>query len=312
MSSLKDKLKAKRQAIADKGNGRERSYKWQNGETLFRILPGKGTTPEQIGEFYQEIGIHWIKDANGKTVTAVGDREICYGEVCPVREVIGKLIAHGKTMQGPAGDKIVEHGKDMLAKPRFYANVVILKAPGDFDPKKPVLAEFPEQVWDKLLSQILDYLEELPDDVDLLTQGPFSLEKGAVFVMEKSGSTKTDTKYNARITPKGIKTDRAIYDAAIDLASFKRAQFAKPISQALAVVGAQAGIDMTDIAGALSDQAQAKQIAGPSAASTTQPGSKWGDDEEVAQETTTTVEPESDDELVGESDDDLLAGLDDL
>jgi len=300
MSSLRDKIRAKRQQIQDKSAGQERPFKLLTGKTLFRLLPGVGV-PE---EFYQEIGLHWIKDSKGKTITAVGDREICFGEPCPVRAAIERFITVSKENRDDVG---VDLGKEMLAKPRFYVNAVVIKAPGEFDPKKPVLLELPQTVFDSILSQIDDMLEEMPADADLLEVGPFSLKDGPTFVIEKSGSGKENTRYNAYVQAglKPQKVDKAIYEAAIDLGGYKRAQFDGRTRKALAALGDMLGTDLTDLADKLAAPAAVRTaaIAGPVAADEVD---ELEDDipHGVIEELETVEE--------AMSDEDILADLDDL
>lgn len=313
MSSLRDKIKAKRQAIADKNAGHERPWKWPVGKTYFRFVPGKETAEA----FFEEIGIHWIKDEKGKFVTAVGDRQICFGEPCPVREAIDRVIQTGRSQGGKEGDALVELGKDMIAKSRYFANIKIISAPGDFEKDKATLVEFPEQVWDQILSQLYDQLEELPEGTDLLKEGPLSLAKGVVFTLEKSGSGKTNTKYHASFSGKTAPIDVNLVNGAIDLAAYKRAQFGKNQRQALTVLGAMIGVDMSDIASALAAPAKS---AGALPAPGAKDAGKWGDEEEVQDEGDEadgpTVEVEDDEEetatSAAPSDDDILSQLDDL
>jgi len=208
MAGLRDRIAAKRQAIADKSAGFERSFKWPAGKTYFRLLPGKN----EAEEFFEEIGVHWIK-SNGKVVTSVGDRQICFGEVCPIREGIESVMAHAREIND---DDMLKEAKDMLAKPRFFANGVIIKAPGEFNKEKPELLEFSERTWDQILSQMEDLIEELEEGADLRKEGPFALDAGVVFVLEKSGSG-LDTRYNVYTHTKKAKAPAGALEAAVDL-----------------------------------------------------------------------------------------------
>ena len=239
VSSLKERLKQKRQSIADKSAGNARSYKFQNGKTFFRILPGKDV-PDA---FYSEIGMHWIKDPKTKkTITAIGDREICFGEPCPVRASINELKRYAKEV---GDDDLGELASDMMASPRNYMNILVLKAPGEFDPKKPELVDVSNAMLDKMLSGMEEYIDDLPDDADPLEQGPLALEGGLVFVLEKTGFGK-ETRYN--IYPSGKhKADATpeMIEQMIDLESYKRAQFDSREQKALAALSTMLGRDVT-------------------------------------------------------------------
>lgn len=295
MSGLRDKIRAKRQQIADKSAGQERSYKLSNGKTFFRLLPGVG----DLSEFYQEIGIHWIKDAAGKVITAVGDREICYGEPCPIRQAINRFI---EVSAAAEDDVAVKRGKDMLAKSRFYVGVVILKAPGEFTKDKPEIIDLPQSAFDQILSQIEDAIEELPEGADLATVGPFAFATGATFCIEKSGSG-LETRYNAYIAatkPQPIKA--SVMEAAVDLAAFKRAQFDSRTRKALAALGDMIGTDLTELAGSLAAPAGIRAAALP----------KPDADDDIIDGDIEEIEDAADEVEEPVSDDDILADLDDL
>lgn len=292
MAGLRDRIAAKRQAIADKNAGNERSFKWPVGKTYFRLLPGVGNAEE----FFEEIGIHWVKDDKGKLVAPVGDREICFGEPCPIREGIERYISYGREM---GDDDIVKRGKDMLAKSRFFANGVIIKAPGEFDKDKPVLLEFSVTAWDSMLSQLEDLIEDLDPEADLTKEGPFSLAAGMVFVVERTG-TGMDTRYNIYTSGKTAKAPNGALEAATDLAAYKRSQFDENGRKALAALGSWMGEDLAGpVADAIASSPATKALAAPEA-----------EDDDVFVDEDGVIEGEvADAEL---DDDDILAGLDDI
>lgn len=313
--SFRDRLQAKKQAIADRQSGQQRSYKFLNGKTYFRILPGVSDP----AEFFTEIGIHWIKDpSSGKVVTAIGDRSICFGEACPVRDAINELSR--KAHQ--AGDEEgVKFAKDMMAKPRNFVNAVIVKAPGEFDPSKPVLVEFSEKQFDAILSQIEEFLDDIPEDADPSKVGPLSLKEGALFCIERSGHG-LETRYNIYLTGKSKAVEQSVFEQATDLESFKRAQFGERQNKALSHLSQLLGRDLTEAeAGLLTGSpSSAGQIGMDNSARSS--GSASGDtqsdsddspfveDEDAKQENVenTTTEAVSEEDL----DADFLAELDNL
>lgn len=296
MSSIRDRIKAKRQAISDKDASRIKTYKFQNGKTVFRLLPGK-VDPDT---FYEEIGVHWIKDKKANNVTAVGDRQICFGEPCPVREAIELFIRQAKE----AGDDgLLKIGKDMLAKPRYFANIVVVKAPGEFEKDKAVVAEFPERAWDTILSQLQDHFEDLGDNFDVTKDGPLALEKGTLFVMERSGTSMKDTKYNPYIAGKAHAIAPAVLEAAVDLTAYKRSWFDERTRKALATLGAMTGVSMNEIA---------ERLAAPSGKALPAPKDGWDEEETI---TAIDEDDETPSNPAGADDTDvdtLLDELDDL
>tara|TARA_R100001079_G_scaffold43722_1_gene22107 strand:- start:129 stop:1037 length:909 start_codon:yes stop_codon:yes gene_type:complete len=297
MSSLKQRIAAKREKIADKSAGFVKPYKFQNGKTYFRLLPGKVDPME----FEEIIGIHWIKGPDGKVITTVGDRGICYGEPCPVREAISQYM---EISRNNGDDDAVKRAKDMLAKARHFANIVVVKAPGEFQKDKAVLAEFAETAWDSLLSQLEEHIEDLADDVDLTKEGPFAFEDGLVFMIERSGSG-LDTSYTVGISPKKAPLKPAIMEDAMDLASYKRAQFTDGVKKAMSALAAMSGIDPAEIAKRLAAPEQ-KAI---TSATTSKPADEDFDDLDMEEEEEKGTAAE---ETAVLEEDDILADLDGL
>lgn len=248
--ALKDIIAAKRQAMTDKDAGRVRAQKFPNGKTVIRLLPGHGDPDE----FFQEIGIHWIKNKAGETVCAVGDRQICFQEPCPVREAINELVHFG---QANGDDALVKRAKDMMAKSRYFVNGVIMASAGaDVKKNEAVLLEFSESTFNKLLSIMQDYM-----DAD---HEPLDLEKGVAFVIERSGSG-LDTEYSVSAAPKNFGTiSTAVLEKRIDLAAYKRAQFDERAKTAIAAISKELGRPLdADAIARLTAPVGTKAIEGP-------------------------------------------------
>jgi hypothetical protein len=209
-------------------------------------------------------------------------------------------MAHARDI---GDDDMLKEAKDMLAKPRFFANGIIIKAPGEFEKDKPELLEFSERTWDQILSQMEDMIEELDEGADLTKEGPFALDGGVVFVLEKSGSG-LETRYNVYTHSKKAKAPAGVLEAAVDLAGYKRSQFDERGRKALAALGAMIGEDLSDsVADALTAPAQTKQLAAPESTD-----DDFVDEDDVI-EGEVAEETPAEEEL---SDDDILADLDDL
>lgn len=248
--SLADKIAAKRQAITDKNAGMVRAHKFPSGKSVIRILPGV----QSAEDFFQEVGIHWIKNKAGETVCAVGDRTICYGEPCPVRDSINALIDEGKEA---GDDALIKRGKDMLAKPRFFVNGVFLAGGGDTKKNETVLLEFSENFFNKVLSIMQDYIEAGVD--------PLSLKDGVALVVEKTGSG-LDTEYSVSAAPKNFgELPASLLDKRTDLEAFKRSQFDHRAAQAIAAISKELGrpLDAESIGKLMSPAGGPARIAGP-------------------------------------------------
>lgn len=252
--SLKDKIAAKRQVMNDKDAGRVRSVKFPNGKTVIRLLPGT----DDPNDFFQEIGIHWIKNKASETVCAVGDRQICFQEPCPVRDAIGELIRAG---QAAGDDALVKRAKDMMAKSRYFVNgVVMLTGSSELKKGEAVLFEFSENTFGKLLSIMEDYIEADHDVLDL--------EKGVAFVIERSGSG-LDTEYAVSAAPKNFGViPSSVLDKRTDLLAYKRAQFDDRAAKAIAAISKELGRPLDSDTIARLTAPVGKAIAGPTSAPT--------------------------------------------
>lgn len=235
--SARDRILAKRGAIAADRSKGLRAYKWRVGETKFRILPAKDTaaTPKDAGVWDRKYGATFIKDFTGKTIMAIGDRDVTYGQRDPFREMLFDA------MRAAPDEQTKEHYRKMLSNPRNIFCALILDDPNQ-QPSEPVLIEVSDNALDSILSQALTWSDEDPD------YDAFSLENGHVFKCERVGTGPTDTRYTFTITPKKAPLPATILDKAIDLDAWIKSQFEgleQKALEALQKLNAQAGINVT-------------------------------------------------------------------
>lgn len=238
MSSIRERIAEKRAKINDKTAGQQREHKFAQGKTHFIILPGK-INPS---EFFIELGMHWIKDPSGRVVTAVGDRETTFGEPCPVREAINKFIEYGQSI---GDDVIVKRGKQMLARARYKSNILILQAEGgDYNKTEPVVADFSENLFDKILSQLQDDIDDSGDESAISKDGSL------VFTLERRG-TGLDTEYTVYSRGKKAPISNEVMDKAVDLNSYQRSKFDESVRKAVAYLSSEMGIPVSDLSDSL-------------------------------------------------------------
>lgn len=247
MSSLRDKVNAQRQAIAAKQAQYERPYRFKVGKTMIRILPGT-VTPD---DFSKPYGAHYIKNpADGKIIAVVGDAEICYGKVCPVREGISKLIQQFMERGDEAGAKKI---KEWLARDSYVVNAEIMGGVDTENKGKVVRIEFSRNQYDEILSLI---------DTVLITNPNFDMSEGLAVMVERVGTGVTDTKYTWSAVPGNVPPpSRAILDQRADLAAYVDGKFGISVTKALTALSSLLGEDVTQTAIGSAIQQNAPQIA---------------------------------------------------
>lgn len=247
MSSLRDRIAAKRDAIAASRAGGTKTYKFKVGTTMIRILPD---TKSAEGDAWREYGQHFIKDENDNLLAVIGDRSIVSGgtETCPVRDA---LLAAAKTAPKDLKDHIY---KKVLAKMNNLMNIVVLgQVTKDKklvqDPEAP-----PSEV--QLLSLSQNQLDDILSIFEIYIdndEDPFDLNNGITLMVERTGMTATDTRYKYNAYPKKMPISAEVFAKANDLDAWIASTFKEGAAKALAAVGQITGT----IAGPIGEAAKA-------------------------------------------------------
>ncbi len=251
--SFAERIKAQRQAIADRSAAFTRAYKFKPGKTTILILPGK----KDAEEISKEYGAHFLKDpTSGNIIAVVGDSGITYGKQCPVRDAIGEVIQMG---QQRGNDTVVEKAKEWLAKPTFVTNVKIMDGVDTDNKGKIVQPEFSSTAWDTICGIFESLMEQMPD---------WKVEFGALIDVERTGTGVKDTRYTytPRLQqPKGPQKPD-VMDQCVDLDAYVKGKFGDNIPKALTYLSSVLGRDVTGtaIAGAVT----ATAIAAPASTKT--------------------------------------------
>jgi hypothetical protein len=238
MTSLAEQIRLKRQATQDKRVGGKNAYKFKNGVTTIRILPGwrKDDTT-----FSHSFGQSFIKDFDGKVVAVVGDAKLTYGQDEPLRDAINKALGDADT------DGSRKHFKEMLAKPRELVNGLVLDD-REVDPNTPQIIDFSETQFDQILEQV---------ELAGITEEFLDLENGFNLKVSKTG-TKFDTKYTFAFERK----PSAVSPAVMELDAYVRSKFANHDKAMNAVRAISQGQSLSDEPKALSYSGNADVVEG--------------------------------------------------
>jgi hypothetical protein len=219
MSSIQEIIAQKRAQNAQKQTAMMNSYRFKNGATRIRILPGWDKENPEL--FYHDFGQHWIKDFEGNVITTVGDSYTTYGRECEVRNAIEAAMRAAPT------DEHKSKLKEMLAKPRILVNALILDDK-DVSSTEPVLVEFSSTQFDQILAHMQFILEETGDSM-------INIEKGYDITIEKEGKG-LSTKYNFIVSRKATNVPFSSLDKLINLETYVQSQFAAKMQKAIAAV----------------------------------------------------------------------------
>lgn len=256
MSALRDRISAQRKNIADSKAAFERPYRFKTGKTVVRVLPGTVTDDE----FSKPYGAHYIKDPRDgdKIIAVVGDAEICYAKVCPVRNAIVDYIDRCNA----AGDEaMAKKAKEWLARDSYVVNAEIVGGVDTENNGKVVRIEFSRNQYD----QVLSVMETL-----FMANPEFTMKDGLAIVIERTGTGVQDTKYSFQAFPGVMKPPtQAALDGRMDLQSYVDGKFGMSVTKALTHMSTLLGKDVTSTAiGSALTQAAA-QLSAPSATTAT-------------------------------------------
>lgn len=202
--------------------GLTKIVKVKEGKTKVRILPGLG----EDGIFWQDLGIHWIKqEKNGKPVAVVGCHDHTYEQPCPVCTAIDKAL------KSATDDTEVELYKEWGARKEVLVNALIRS--GSDASEDPVVLSLTSTTFAAILSVIEEYADEMGNILDPDT--------GIDFVIERAGKG-LDTKYTVMPAPKSTAVPKAALDKRIDLAEFVQTEFFGKDTKALNAIASISGV----------------------------------------------------------------------
>lgn len=204
MTSITELLNKKKQENTDKRMGSKKPYKFKNGVTTIRILPGwRKNDPT----FFHSFGQSFIKDMDGNVLAVIGARNIAYGEDDPIQNLIQTAKAQAKT------DSQRRHWHESIARHRELVNALILDDK-DVDPNTPEIVDFSAN----MLEQIIDQVQMAGIQEEFL-----DLEKGFNLKVSRSGSG-LNTKYSFVFERKPTPIGSSVMENINDLDAYVRSQ----------------------------------------------------------------------------------------
>lgn len=244
--SILAKVRGQREAIKVNQAGRTRAYKFKPGKTVISLLPLHDDAALPVTEqgFSREFGMHYIKNAKGENIVTVGDRSLCYpGEVCSVRDGLVDMIRYANSI---GDDDMAEAAKGSLAKKNVLFNFMVHQDPDGKKEDAPQMAAVSESMYDQLLSILEEYLVE--DESALLRWND-----RLMFVIEREGTTKNDTKYKIYPAAKRMTISSDVMSKAVNLNEYVQAQFDESVQKALSFIATSTGraVEGTALAAAL-------------------------------------------------------------
>jgi len=219
-ASLKETLALLKGAKNKYARGGGKTVKPKEGKTRVRILQGPDA------KFWRDLGVHWIKNAEGKVLIAVGCDYYTYDKPCPIDTAIDKA------MKAATSDDEVKMIKEWKAKKSVLLNALILDGP-DASPDPQVL-ELTPTTFGNFLSIMEEYADEVGNVLDA--------ETGLDFIIERRGKG-FDTEYTIMPAPKSKPVPKAALSKLNDLDDFiDREYFAGRNTKALNFIGELTGV----------------------------------------------------------------------
>lgn len=222
--SLLDLVNKQRSKL-QRGNN-NRAERLQSGKNLVRILPSWDGTED--GEFSQDWGQHFIKDAAGNLKAVYICSQTNFDEACPICDA----IAEGMALT--SDEELLKTLKDGRSSKRILVNAMYLKGGKNEKPEEePVVLELPPTVWDSVLATAHAFLLE---GVNV-----FSPTEGHNFVIEKTGSG-MNTEYTVTPSPRASALNPGLVAKAKNLNEWARQESEAEKNKALTSVKVLSGL----------------------------------------------------------------------
>jgi hypothetical protein len=214
--------------------GATKVLKIKEGKTRYRVLTGNQNGVE--GQFWADLGVHWIKaEKNGKPMAVTGCHEKVHDKPCPICNAIEKAMLS-------APDTETENlYKEWRSRKQALLNVIVRDGVDKSDVAQ--ILEVPATV----IEQIFGVLQTYADDgIDALDS-----DSGVDFIIERRGKG-FDTEYSVTVPPKSVAVTKAQLDSRHDLADYiSREHFRGEETKALNSIAQITGVSMPSAGPAL-------------------------------------------------------------
>jgi hypothetical protein len=211
---MRDDINAKIAAQAKFGL-RPEWWKAKVGTNKIRILPAWTDKGPNEGQWWREIWVHYgvvameEPDDNNKFIVSCASKTPDAAYILgmdPSEPILCRICEYAKELRSSADPASVELSKNLRAKMQLYVNIQDLndpiwtkkdiervKADGCPDQHLPKVGKPKIQVFSFGTNIMKDLLDFYADNIDLC-----DLNKGHDVIIEREGTTKTDTKYRVR------------------------------------------------------------------------------------------------------------------
>lgn len=230
LANLRSKLNKRKAEQQQKKAQFIRPTRLQSGKNRVRILSSwqldKDGKPDAAGDFYQDFGMHFVKDKESKLAAVYICTERTYSRDCPVCEAIREGIGKAKSTGNVGMEKLLGQAR---ASHRVLVNALMRDSE---NPNQPVILELPATVFDTITDQISAFLD---DEVNMLDPN-----EGQDFIINKTGSG-LDTDYSVTVAPKAT---AVTYDqsAVTDLRAYVAQESEQGLLKATGAVTAVTGL----------------------------------------------------------------------
>lgn len=172
-ASVLARMKASKNKYSRGGN----TVKLKEGKTRIRLLAGEG-------QFWREIGVHWIKtEKDGKPVAVTGCYDEVHGKPCAICAAADKAMAAGT-------DEEKAIMKEWRAKKSVLVHAIIRDGADKSD--EPQILELTGTTWAKISGVIEEYFAADQNILDPKT--------GIDLIIERTGKG-LNTEYNPMVSP---------------------------------------------------------------------------------------------------------------
>ena len=162
----------------------------KEGRNAYRIvIPTDPNLLGANGEFWADLGVHWIKTSlKGKPLAVVGSRDVCFGEACEVGFAQAAALEHANT-SGYDEDTV-----NLIKEMRAQKSVLFLAIDRTTDAKAQSveILEVRPSVAQQIMDQYLQYLDAGSE--------MFDLKSGVDLIITRTGKG-LQTEYSVNVRP---------------------------------------------------------------------------------------------------------------
>lgn len=218
----------------------------KEGVNRYRILAPSRAEAAWVrpsGQFYADIGVHWIKaDKNGKPLAVVGCHSIMNDQPCPVCTAIDLALANAVDQDSE------ELYKSWKPNKSVWVNAID-RSKGSATGEDPIVLELPMGVWGKVWDLAQQYADE--------GQWIFDADAGVDIAISKSGrGLNTEYQVNVAAGNNHKPVDKAVFGKLVNVFEMAQKEFFRGDEQkALNIITQVSGVALPRLGGPASNAA---------------------------------------------------------